>query len=78
MLLPDEWKGGRNMPSGGKDHMLIGKVLLCETRRKKTVLSVTWIAYRKAYDIVAHSWIWDITDDNQGQTYNLTFSLHHL
>ena len=56
-VLPDEQKGCRKRSRGTKDQLLIDKVVLREARRKKRCLSVAWIDYRKAYDMVPHSWI---------------------
>ena len=56
-LLPDEQKGCRRRPRGTNDQLLIDKAVLRETRVKKRCLSMAWIDYRKAYDMVPHSWI---------------------
>ena len=37
--------------------MLIDREVLKEVRRKKRFLSMAWIDYKKAYDMVPHSWI---------------------
>ena len=56
-LLPDEQKGCRKRSRGTKDQLLIDKEILKEARVKKRCLSMAWIDYRKAYDMVPHSWI---------------------
>ena len=56
-LLPDEQKGCRRRSRGTKDQLLIDKAVLREARVKKRCLSMAWIDYRKAYDMVPHSWI---------------------
>ena len=56
-LLPDEQKGCRKQSRGTKDQLLIDREVLREARRKKRHLSMGWIDYRKAYDMLPHSWI---------------------
>ena len=56
-LLPDEQKGCRKRSRGTKDQLLIDREVLREARRKNRNLSMAWIDYRKAYDMLPHSWI---------------------
>ena len=56
-LLADEQKGRRKGSRGTKDQLLIDKVILKNCRRRLTNLSMAWIDYKKAYDMVPHSWI---------------------
>ena len=56
-LFPDEQKGCRRRSRGTKDQLLIDKAVLRDARVKKRSLSMAWIDYRKAYDMVPHSWI---------------------
>ena len=56
-LLPDEQKGCRRKSRGTKDQLLIDKAVLREARAKQRYLSMAWIDYRKAYDMLPHSWI---------------------
>ena len=56
-LLPDEQKGCRKRSRGTKDQLLIDKAVLREVRTKKRFLAMAWIDYRKAYDMLPHSWI---------------------
>ena len=56
-ILPDEQKGCRKGSRGTKDQLLIDKAVLTDCKRRKTNLSLAWIDYRKAYDLVPHSWI---------------------
>ena len=56
-LLPDEQKGCRKRSRGTKDQLLIDKLVLREARIKKRCLAMGWIDYKKAYDMVPHSWI---------------------
>ena len=56
-LLGDEQKGCRKNSRGTKDQLIIDKAILKNCRRRLTNLSMAWIDYRKAYDMVPHSWI---------------------
>ena len=56
-LLPWEQKGCRKGSRGTKDQLLIDKMIVKNCRRRLTSLGVAWIDYRKAYDMVPHSWI---------------------
>ena len=56
-LLTDEQKGCREGSRGTKDQLLVDKAILRNCRRRLTNLSMTWIDYKKAYDMVLHSWI---------------------
>ena len=56
-LLPDEQKGCRKRSRGTKDQLMIDKVMLKDAKVKKRLLATAWIDYRKAYDMVPHSWI---------------------
>ena len=56
-LLPEEQKGCRKKSKGTKDQLLIDKAVLKESRLKKRCLSMAWVGYRKAYDMVPHLWI---------------------
>ena len=56
-LLPEEQKDRRRRTRGTKDQLLIDKAVVRNSRRRKTNLNVTWIYFRKAYDMMPHSWI---------------------
>ena len=56
-ILPIEQKGCRKKSRGTKDQLLIDKMVVSNCRRRHTNLSMGWIDYRKAYDMVPHSWI---------------------
>ena len=57
VLFKDEQKGCRKGSRGTKDQLLIDKAILKNCRRRLTNLSMAWIDYNKAYDMVPHSWI---------------------
>ena len=56
-LLPDEQKGYRRNSRGTKDQLMIDKMVLRNCKRRMTNLCIAWIDYKKAYDLVPHSWI---------------------
>ena len=56
-ILPEEQKECRRGSRGTKDQLLIDKTVLKDCRKKHTTLSMAWIDYRKAYDLVPHSWV---------------------
>ena len=58
-LLPEEQKGRRRKCQGTKDQLAIDRCILQNCRKRKTNLSMAWVDYRKAYDMVPHSWIID-------------------
>ena len=55
-LLPEEQKGCRKT-RGTKDELLIDKEVLKDSKRRHTNLAMAWVDYRKAYDMILHSWI---------------------
>ena len=56
-LLPEEQKGCRKQSRGTKDQLMIDKMVMKNCRGRLTNLCVAWIDYKKAYDMVPHSWI---------------------
>ena len=56
-ILPMEQKGCRRKSRGTKDHLLIDKMILNDCRKRHKNLAMAWVDYRKAYDMVPHSWI---------------------
>ena len=56
-ILPEEQKGCKRGSCGTKDQLLIDKTVLKDFKKRYTNLSMAWIDYRKAYDLVPHSWI---------------------
>ena len=56
-ILPTEQKECRRVSYGCKDQLLINKVILQHANSKFRNLSTAWIAYKKAFDSVPHSWI---------------------
>ena len=56
-VLPEEQKGCKRNCRCTKDQLLIAKVILRDCKKRKTNLAMSWIDYRKAYDMIPHSWI---------------------
>ena len=56
-LLPVEQKGCRRNSRRTKDQLLIDKMVLDDRKKRHTNLGMTWIDYKKAYDMIPHSWI---------------------
>ena len=52
-----EQKGCRKKSRGAKDQLLIDRMILCDCRKRHANLGMAWIDYKKAYDMVLHSWI---------------------
>ena len=56
-MLPEEQKGGRKGSMGTADLLYIDRMIMKEVKARKRGIAVAWIDYRKAYDMVPHSWI---------------------
>ena len=56
-LLTEEQKGCRRRTRGTKDQLLIDKAILMDCKRRHTNMAMAWIDYKKAYDMVPHSWV---------------------
>ena len=55
LLLPQEQKGCRRKSRGTNDLLFIDTMIMREIKMKKRNLSMAWIDYKKAYDMVPHS-----------------------
>ena len=60
-LFPEEQKGCKKESRGTKDQLMIDKMVLKNCRRRMTNLCLSWIDYKKAYDMVPHSWLMECT-----------------
>ena len=56
-LLSEEQKGCRRRSRGTKDQLLIDNGVIKNSKRRRTNLNMAWIGFRKAYDMVPHSWM---------------------
>ena len=54
-LLPEDQKGFRRRSRGTKDQLLIDKAFIKNSKRWKTNLNMTWIDFRKVYNMVPRS-----------------------
>jgi len=55
-ILPEEQKGYRKGSRGTNDLIYIDKQILREVISKRKNIAMGWIDYRKAFDMVPHSW----------------------
>ena len=60
-VLPAEQKGCRKQSRGTKDQLLIDKAVLLKAKKKRVNLAMAWVDYKKAYDMVPHSWLLEVT-----------------
>ena len=56
-LLLVEQKGCRRNSQGTKNKLLIDKMVLNDCKKRHTDLGMTWIDYKKAYNMIPYSWI---------------------
>ena len=56
-ILRVEQKGCRKKRRGTNDQLLIDKMILNDSKRRQKNLAMAWVDYKKAYDMVPHSWI---------------------
>ena len=56
-LLPEEQKGCRKRSRGTRNLLFVDRMIMREVKKRKKNLAMASIDYRKAYDMVPHSWI---------------------
>ena len=56
-LLPEQQKGCRKGSRGTNDLLYISSAVIKEVKSKSKNFAMAWIDYKKAYDMVPHSWI---------------------
>ena len=56
-LLAEEQKGNRKGSRGTNDLLYIDRAVIKEVKSRIKNLEMAWIDYKKAYDVVPHSWI---------------------
>ena len=61
-LLPEEQKGCWKRSRETNDLIYIDRAVIREVKSRKKNLAVAWIDYKKAYDMVPHSWIKECLD----------------
>ena len=55
--IPHQQKGCKRKCRGTKDQLLIDKTVMMNSKRRKTNLSMAWIDYKKAFDMIPNSWL---------------------
>ena len=61
-LLPEKEKGCRKGSRGTNDLLYIDRAGIKEVKSRNKNLAMAWIDYKKAYDIIRHSWIIECLD----------------
>ena len=61
-LLPEEQKGCRGGARGTNDLLYIARPVIKDVKSRNKNLAMAWIDYKKAYDMVPHSWIIECLD----------------
>ena len=61
-FLPEEQKGCRKCSRGTNNLLYIDRAVIKEVKSRNKNLAMAWIDYKKAYDIVPHSWIIECLD----------------
>ena len=61
-LLPEEQKGCRKGSRATNDLLYIDKAVIKEVKSRNKNLAMAWIDYKKAFDMVPHSWIIECLD----------------
>ena len=56
-LFPEEQKGCRKGSRGTGELLYIYQHILNESKTRRKNLAMAWIDYKKAYDVILHSWI---------------------
>ena len=61
-LLPEEQKRCMKGSRGTNDLLYIDRAVIKEVKPRNKNLAMAWIDYKKAYDMVPHSWIIECLD----------------
>ena len=61
-MLPEEQKGCRKGSRGTNDLLYIDRTVIKVVKSRNKNLEMAWIDYKKAYDILPHSWIRECLD----------------
>ena len=62
MLLPEKQKGCRKGSRGTNDLLYIDGAVIKEVKSRDKNLAMAWIDYKKAYDMIPHSWVRECLD----------------
>ena len=71
--MPHQQKGCRRKCRGTKDQLLIDKMVMMNSKRRKTNLSMAWIDYKKAFDMIPHSWLIECLEIYGAEENNIRF-----
>ena len=75
-LLPEELKGCRKGSRGTNDLIYIDRAVFKEIKSRNKNLAMAWIDYKKAYDLVPHSWtiecldLFEVAENNKSLLVN--------
>ena len=61
-MLPEEQKECRKVSRRTNDLLYIDRAVIKDVKSRNNNLAMTWIDYKKAYDMVPHSWIIECVD----------------
>ena len=61
-LLPEEQKGCRKGSRETNDLLYIDRAVIKEVKSRNKNLAMAWIDYKKAFDMIPHSWIIECLD----------------
>ena len=61
-VVSEEQKGYKKGSRGTNDLLYIDRAVNKEVKSRNKNLAITWIDYKRAYDIVPHSWIIECLD----------------
>ena len=61
-LLPEEQKGCRKGSRETNDLLYMDRAVIKKVKSRNKNLAMTWIDYKKAYEMVRHSWIIECLD----------------
>ena len=61
-MLPEEQKECRKGSRRTNDLLYIDRAVIKEVKSRNNNLAMAWIDYKKAYDMVPHSWIIECVD----------------
>ena len=56
-VIGEEQLGCRRQRRGTKEHLMLDKTVMRDSKKRSTNLAMGWIDYQKAYDLLSHSWI---------------------
>ena len=61
-VVTEDQKGCRKSSRGTNDLLYIDRAVIKEVKSRNKNLAMAWIDYKKAYDMVPHSWITECLD----------------